>query len=169
MPERSASEALLSNATSYPVAVIMERMTLTNRWVSEKWEAKGVVHDVSAPGSAQRVIVRTGQLTHILFPGHVIRLHRDEAEGYHMNITSPQPKVFVLWRMRDEIARPELLTVSYNEGARWMDSDEHVDGVALPVELLSWMEQFAQLHYIPEPRKPKRYASNKDKGRMGNY
>lgn len=161
------SEALLSNAASYPVAVIMERMVLTNRWVSEQWEAKGVVHDISPPGTAEQVIVRTEQLTQILFPGHVIRLYRDEAEGYHMNITSPQPKVFVLWRMRDEIARPEMLTVSYNEGARWMDSDEHVDGVPLPPELLPWMGQFAELHYKPEPRKPKRYASNKDKGRMG--
>jgi hypothetical protein len=161
------SEDLLSNATSYPVAVIMERLALSNRWVSERWEAKGVVHDVSPPGSPEQVIVRSKQFTQILFPGHLIRLYRDEAEGYHMNITSPLPKVFVLWRMHDEIARPEMLTVSYNEGARWMDSDEHVDGVALPVELLSWMERFAKLHYISEPKKPKRYASNKDKGRMG--
>jgi hypothetical protein len=84
-----------------------------------------------------------------------------------MNITSPQPKVFVMWRMHDAIARPEMLTVSYNEGARWMDSDEHVDGVPLPPELLPWIGQFAELHYKPEPRKPRRYASNKDKGRMG--
>jgi hypothetical protein len=25
------------------------------------------------------------------------------------------------------------------------------------------------LHYQPEEKKPRKYASNKDKGRMGNY
>jgi hypothetical protein len=163
------SETVPANTASYPVAVIMERMALDNRWVSEKWEARGVVYDASPPGAAQRVIVHGERLTQILFPGHCIRLHRDEAEGYYLNITSPQPKVFVLWRMQGEVAQPEMLTVSYHEGARWMDSDEHVDGVPLPPELLPWINEFASLHYQPEPKKPKRYASNKDKGRMGNY
>ena len=163
------SETLLPNVVAVPVAVIMERAALANRWVSEKWEAKGVVPDSAPPGSAERVIVSTDRLTQILFPGHSIKLHRDEAEGYRMNITSPQPKVFVLWRMREGVARPEMLSVSYNEGARWMDSDEHVDGVPLPLELLPWIEAFAAQHYQPEPRKPKRYASSRDKGRMGNY
>ncbi|MNC93771.1 hypothetical protein D3C83_104780 [compost metagenome] len=71
--------------------------------------------------------------------------------------------------MHDEIARPDLLTVSYHEGARWMDSDENVDGVALPPELLPWIVEFLEQHYHPEPPQPKRYASNKDKGRMGHF
>jgi hypothetical protein len=163
------SEASVSSPVSCPIGVIMERVALNNRWVAEKWEAKGVVRDDSPRGTAERVIVRGEGIVQLLFPGHVIRLHRDEAEGYYLNITSPQPKVFVLWRMRDEIARPEMVTVSYHEGARWMDSDEHVDGVALPVELLPWIGAFVEQHYRPEPRKPKQYASNKDKGRMGRF
>jgi hypothetical protein len=156
-------------ADSCAVAVIMERAAVASRWATERWEAKGVVRDEAPPGTPERVIVRGEHATQILFPGHVIRLHRDEAEGYYLNITSPQPKVFVLWRMDGEIARPVMLTVSYHEGARWMDADEHVDGVALPAELVPWMAAFAEKHYKPEPRKPRRYASNKDKGRMGNY
>lgn len=157
------------NVASWPVAVIMERTTLEHRWASEHWEAKGVVRDDAPPGAPHRVIVQSGKLVQFLFPGHVIRLQRDEAEGYFYNLTSPQPKVFVLWRMHDDVAHPEMLTVSYHEGARWMDSDERVDGVPLPVELAPWMAEFVEQHYKPEPRKQKRYASNKDKGRMGNY
>jgi len=157
------------DASSFPVAVIMERAELSSRWITEKWEAKGVVRDTAPRGTPEQVIVRQEKLTHILFPGHVIKLNRDEAEGYYLNITSPQPKVFILWRMRENLARPELLTVSYNEGTRWADSGENVDGVALPVEFLPWIGEFIEEHYRPEPRKPKRYASNKDKGRMGNY
>jgi hypothetical protein len=153
-----------SSVAPYPVAVIMERIRLSNRWDTERWEAKGVVRDVMPPGSGERVIVNDERNKQILFPGFVLKLHPDEAEGYIYNITSPQPKVFIMWRMRDEIARPESLSVSYHEGARWMDSEEGVAGVALPPDLLSWIAEFAAEHYKPEPKKKPRYASSKDKG-----
>lgn len=156
-----------SGSTRYPVAVIMERSALKNRWVSEKWEVKGVVHDDAPRGTPSRRIVERAELSQYLYPGHEIRLQRHEAEGYYLNITSPRPKVFVLWRMHEDGARPELLSVSYNEGTRWADSGEQVDGVALPAELVEWIGEFVVQHYEPEPPKRKRYASNKDKGRMG--
>lgn len=159
-----AENTAVSSLAPYPVAVIMERVRLDHRWASERWEAKGVVRDVSPPGSGERVIVSDDKMMQILFPGFTLRLHPDEAEGYLYNITSPQPKVFVMWRLRDEVARPERLTVSYHEGARWLDAEETVDGVALPPDLAPWIAEFAGIHYKPEPKKKKRYASSKDKG-----
>lgn len=154
--------------TVWPAAVIMERIPLTNRWASERWETRGVVPDVD-PGAAPRVILDNPDSLQVLFGGLRIALQRDEAEGYYMNITSPQPKVFVLWRMGEAWAEPQMLTVSYNEGARWLDSGESVDGVPLPVELVPWMARFCGQHYRPEPRKKTKYATNRDKGRMGNW
>jgi hypothetical protein len=149
----------------YPLAVIMERVRLANRWETERWEAKGVVRDASAPGSGERVIVSDERITQILFPGFTLKLHRDEAEGYLYNITSPEPKVFIMWRVgEDGIARPESLSVSYHEGSRWMDAEETVDGVALPLDLLAWIAEFGAAHYKEEPKKKKRYASSRDKG-----
>ncbi len=153
--------------TSYAVAVIMQRTVLANRWATEMWDAKGVVPDHAPPGTPHSLIVRGEGLTQFLFPGYTLKLARDEAEGYYLNLTSPQPKVFVLWRILDDVARPEFLTVSYNEGTRWADSGESVDGVPMPAELLPWIGEFVEQHYKPEPSKPKRYASNRDKGRMG--
>lgn len=152
-----------SRTAPYPISVIMERVRLANRWATERWEAKGVVRDVTPPGSGERVIVNDERITQILFPGFLLKLYPDEAEGYLYNVTSPEPKIFVMWRMRDEIARPESLTVSYHEGARWMDSEETVGGVALPPDLMPWIAEFAALNYKPEPKKV-RYASSKDKG-----
>jgi hypothetical protein len=148
----------------YRLAVIMERVRLANRWATERWEAKGVVRDDAPAGSGERVIVADERMTQVLFPGFVLKLHADEAEGYIYNITSPQPKVFIMWRMHDDIARPESLSVSYHEGARWMDAEECVGGVALPPDLLAWIGEFAAEHYKPEPKKKVRYASSKDKG-----
>jgi hypothetical protein len=155
---------LPSRIAPYPIAVIMERVRLANRWATERWEAKGVVRDLAPPGSGERVIVSGERITQILFPGFVLKLYPDEAEGYLYNVSSPEPKVFVMWRMRDEIARPELLSVSYHEGARWMEAEEAVGGVALPPDLMPWIADFAAAHYKPEPRKKVRYASSKDKG-----
>jgi len=145
----------------------MERVALANRWVNERWEAKGVVYDTAPAGAAPRTLIESDSLRQVLFPGYHLKLQKHEAEGYYLNITSPHPKIFVLWRMREAEPRPELLTVSYNEGTRWADSGETVDGVPLPVECLPWIADFVMEHYHPEPPQRKRYASNKDKGRMG--
>jgi hypothetical protein len=104
------------------------------------------VRDTQAAGSEPSVIVQRKELTQVLFPGYHVQLSRDEAEGYYLNLTSPEPKVFILWREVDGMARPQMLTVSYGEGTRWADSGEQ-----------------------PEPPKRKRYASNRDKGRMGHF
>ena len=151
-------------AATYPVAVVMERIKLDNPWLPFRWEAKGVIRDIFPAGSSDRIIVQDERQLQILFPGLELRLTREESEGYYLNLTSPEPKVFVLWRLRDETARPEFVTVSYNEGTRWADSGESVDGVPLPPELWPWMGEFVEQHYKPEPKKQKRYASNKDKG-----
>lgn len=156
---------LPSRLAPYPIAVVMERVQLDNRWATERWEAKGVVQDASPAGSDERVIFSDERTRQVLFPGFTLKLHPDEAEGYLYNITSPQPKVFIMWRVDENgNARPESLSVSYHEGARWMDTEETVGGVALPLDLLSWIAEFAAAHYKPEPKKKVRYASSKDKG-----
>jgi len=160
-------EENLTPTCSYALAVIMQRTVLANRWASEQWEAKGIVRDSAAAGAAPSVIVAREDMTQMLFPGYRLQLARDEAEGYYLNLTSPEPKVFVLWRPEDGVARPDRLTVSYGEGTRWADSGEQVDGVAIPSELLPWMAAFVDAHYRPEPPKKKRYASSRDRGRMG--
>ena len=160
------SESPRSAVAPYPLAVIMEQARLGGRWDAEQWEAKAVVRDELAAGPAGQVIVRNERTTQYLFPGFLLVLRSDEAEGYFLNITSPHPRVFVLWRKddEDEVARPRHLTVSFNEGARWMDGGATVDGVALPIDLLPWIGEFVERHYKPEPKKKGRWASNKDKG-----
>ena len=91
------------------------------------------------------------------FGGQSLELHRSEAEGYHLNITSPEPKVFVMWRMTDADVvppvQPVVVTVSYNQAARMLDGGEQVDAVPLPADLLEWMKPFVAEHYQPEARR----------------
>ena len=138
---------------SITVAVIMERLTLNNQWRSEQWEAKGIIPDISGGNKESRVIFEDSQQKQVLFPGFDVTLHRDEAEGYYLNLSSPQPKVFVTWRFQEDLAVPYIVTVSYNEAARWMDSNEHVDGVPMPPDIADWLGDYVNQYYKPEPKK----------------
>lgn len=147
----------------FPVDVIMERVPLANRWVSEKWQPAAVV-PAGSPSMDCEFTTPVPELLHDgpegtqwRFPAMMLELHRSEGEGYFLNITAPQPRVFVMWRASDEDgeprARPVVVTVSYNEAARMMDGGEQVDSVAMPLPVLAWMQPFVAENYKPEPKK----------------
>jgi len=46
-------------------------------------------------------------------------------------VSTQEPRVFVMWRMEQERAVPQFVTVSYDEASRWMDGGEQVDSVAM--------------------------------------
>ncbi len=135
-----------------PIAVVMERRKLANRWQSERWEPVGIVPDAGEAGP--RLLVEDSQRAQWLHPGFAIELHRDEAEGYYLNLTTATPYVFVMWRMEDDgLAAPKVVTVSYHEAGRMMDGGEQVDGVPMPAGLMAWVDEFVRTHYQPEPKK----------------
>lgn len=147
--------------TSLKLAVIMERRLLHNKWASVQWEAVAVVPGV-AEETAPQCLRRNDACAQWLFPGHSLRLYRDEAENYLLNVTAPEPRVFVMWRQdREDEPRPVILSVSYGEAARMMDSGEQVDGVPMPADICGWVTQFARQHYRAPEKKPKRFASSK--------
>ena len=106
------------------------------------------------------------------FDGFATELHRSEGEGYWLNITSPEPKAFVMWRPADDgrepAVRPHTVTLSYNEAARMLDAGEQVDGVPLARELLAWMKPFVDANYTPEARRKVRrndpFAGDTERG-----
>jgi hypothetical protein len=149
----------------FPVSVIIACTPLANRWQSERWEPVAVeVDGAEATASVPSPVPVDTAGRRWRFGGHSIELHRSEAEGYFLNTTSAEPKVFVMWRLREDEGedgalppiRPERVTVSYNEAARLMDGGERVDAVPMPAAILEWMTPFVAEHYKPEPRKKTR-------------
>ena len=164
----------------FSVAVLMQRTPLENRCKSEQWDPVAVL---PVPPDARRagppICVRDdASCTQWRFDGHSLELHRSEAEGYHLNLVAPDPKVFVAWRTHDDPMEPPvfpvIVTVSYNEAARMMDGGEQVDAVPLPEVIHEWMVPFVAEHYKPEPRRKVRRndpfadgASRRDRGSRG--
>lgn len=112
----------------FPVAVVIERVALSNRWANEQWRVAAVERDDSPRHPPVRM-VHDATRTCWRFTGLAMELHLSESEGYYLNISSPDPKVFVMWRMAEGAAAdeehpgafPVLVTVSYNEAARLLD------------------------------------------------
>jgi hypothetical protein len=147
-----SSIASIMSPPSFRASVLMQWTRLDDRWQSEKWEAEGVVED-NGGQKGPSVIASDPSSARWLHPGYELKLYRDEAEGYYLNLSAAQPFVFVMWRIEDGTARPKILTLSYNEAARMMDAGEQVDGVPMPERWRAPLAEFVALHYRPEAKK----------------
>ena len=144
------------------VAVVMEREAQPNRWQAWRHRLVEVVPAEPAFGTEPRVLRDDGRLRRMLFPGFRLELFRDEAEGYHLNLTSGAPVWFVVWRSDDadpSRAWPETVSLSYNEAGRWLDAQEQVDNVPLEPDVKAWLQGYTDAHYRPEPKRRRRPQS----------
>lgn len=140
------------------LSVILQRELVESRWESHRWSLVGVVPD---RGGEPRIFVEDARLTQWLHPGFEATLYRDEAEGYYLNASSEAPSAFVSLRT-DEASGdvyPFQLTLSYNEAARWMDSNERVERALVWPELAEWMAAWVEANYRPEPKKRRKPRS----------
>jgi hypothetical protein len=152
------------------VAVTIERTQQPNAWEAWRFRIADVAVDEGGFGTQPRTLRDDGRSALQLHPGLHVALHRDEAEGYYLNLSSGAPVWFVMWRVDDldpSRAWPELVTLSYNEAGRLLDAQERVDNVPLPPDGAAWLQSFTDTHYRPEPKKRRRPASFQAPGERG--
>ena len=170
--ETSARPALL-------VAVVMRREKVIgpmSRWQTWRWVLADVLPHETGFGDAPRLMFRHEDEERWLYPAMKVELFRDDAEGYMLNVTTPAPCWFVLWRMEEEatladepMARPVMVSLSYHDAGRWLDAQETVEQVPAPADVVDWMRAFADQHYIPEPKRRQRPQSFRGlQDRFGN-
>jgi uncharacterized protein DUF3305 len=147
------------------VGVVIDRVRAPNVWQDWSFTIAEVVADEVAFGSEPRTLRDDGKNSRMLFPGFTLELHPDQAEGYHLNLSSQAPVWFVVWRIDDvdpSRAWPETVSLSYNEAGRWLDAQERVDNVPLAADLVAWLQAYTDEHYRPEPkhrRRPQSFVS----------
>ena len=143
----------------------MQRRATDNRWQSVAWEPWSVLES-DKPAAEPRMLVERAEVAQWLYAGFELVLHRDETEGYYLNVSSGSPRIFVLWRMDEEQAIPLQVTASYDEGGRWLDAGHSVDSVPMPPEIFAWVGEYVERNYRPEPRKrikPRSFIHPKDR------
>lgn len=159
------------------VAVLMRRVPLTGvaaRWQPWRWQLDDVVLLQPAHGSVPRQLYDNDSGLCWIFPGFTVELFKDDAEGYALNLATPAPAWFVLWRLPEDAADdtppvPQAVSLSYHDAGRWLDAQENVEQVPAPPEVLARLRAFAEQHYQPEPKRrqrPQSFQSLQD--RFGN-
>jgi uncharacterized protein DUF3305 len=133
----------------FSVAVVMQRRPARSRWADVVWEPHGVVSGYE--GTGVKLLVEQHGAAQWLHPGFTLELHRDETEGYYLNVSSQGPRVFILWRMDEDRGVPAHLTVSSEEAARWLDGGHSVDSVRMPPEIFAWVGDYVERNYRPKP------------------
>ena len=147
----------------FPVSVVMQRRQAQSRWADYVWEPHGVLAE---RGGEKRLLHDDGKAAQWLHPGFKIVLHKDEVEGYYLNVSSRSPRVFILWRMEGNEALPLDVTASSEEAGRWLDGGHSVDGVAMPAEIFAWVGGYVESNYRPQPKqriKPRSFKHPKDR------
>jgi len=158
----SVAQGPMSPIPTLRVAVLIERQRQPNVWEDWRYRVTEVLPDEGGFGTGTRTLRDDGQTAIVLHPGLTVSLHRDEGEGYHLNLSSGSPVWFVMWRIAEDDpsrAWPEFVTLSYNEAGRLLDAQERVDNVPLQAELRPWLQAYADEHYRPEPKQRRRPVS----------
>jgi hypothetical protein len=69
----------------------------------------------------------------------------------------------------EPIARPAAVSLSYHDAGRWLDAQETCEQVPAPEAVVTWLREFIDAHYVPEPRRRKRPESFRPlQDRFGN-
>lgn len=158
------------------VAVVMRRERIDNRWQPWRWELADIVPHEYAFGAAPRLLLKDEREERWLHPGFKVELFTDDAEGYYLNASTGQPCFWVVWRMEEQalladepIAIPQTVTLSYHDAGRWLDAQETVEQVPAPPQVVQWLQQFVDQHYVIEAKRRQRPQSFKTlTDRFGN-
>ncbi len=144
------------------VSVLMRREPVQGpmaRWQPSRWLLAEVVPHESGFGQQPRCL-RAGEHEALwIYPDLPVELFADDAEGYWLNVTSPTPAYFVMWRLSEPedgsepIAVPQAVSLSYHDAGRWLDAQETVETAPAPAEVVQWARAFAEQHFVPEPKR----------------
>jgi len=158
------------------VAVVMRRERIDNRWQPWRWSLDEIVPHEEGFGATPRLLLKDEREERWLHPGFKVELFTDDGEGYYLNASTGQPCFWVVWRMEEEalladepIAVPQTVTLSYHDAGRWLDAQETVEQVPAPPQIVQWLQQFVDQHYVLEAKRRQRPQSFKTlTDRFGN-
>jgi hypothetical protein len=161
--------ATMSSRPFIDVAVVMRRERVLGemaKWQAWRWVLDDVTPQEENFGDTPKCLRESDDGALWLFPNFKVELYSDDAEGYLLNVTSPDPCFFVMWRMeeqaslsKDLVAVPERVSLSYHDAGRWLDAQETIEQVPASQDIVQWVREFANDHYTPEVKRRQRPQS----------
>ena len=144
-----------------PLGVVLERRRIDHPWAAFAWRAVAVIPGAPPPaapaGAEDRVHAATLELG----------LHRKETEGYRVNLSQPEPVVYVVLRPGAAGAAPRPFRVTvcpYEAQAYELGGDERVDALPMPPAVAALVARFVAAHHVEVPFVKRRRTPHEPEG-----
>lgn len=138
----------------WPMTICLRREERQHgRWLVDRWALAALQSDREAPPMALECQQRAADdgCDEYLWRGLSLQLHRDERAAYRFNLSSDDPRLFVVCNEEDQCMRPFVLTASQDLASSYMDGgEEDVFSVSMPHAIQCWIEAFIARHGEPD-------------------
>jgi hypothetical protein len=97
-----------------------------------------------------------------------LQLHRDERTDYRFNLSSQQPKLFLVLDSIESEEEPNIVTITASQtvAGQYMDGDYLVLSNDMPLAVQAWMEAYIGRHgELLEQRRKKRKGAGRSSGK----
>ncbi|EPC04446.1 hypothetical protein L861_03730 [Litchfieldella anticariensis FP35 = DSM 16096] len=87
-----------------------------------------------------------------------LQLYLTERAAYRFNLMADTPRLFIRCGVADDIPRPSAITASQDVAASWLDGEQQVLEIDMPLAIQAWLEAYLARHgeAPDEGRKKKR-------------
>jgi hypothetical protein len=147
-----SSSKLMPDAQGLDVTLV-RKVVQVGRWDSVSWDLAGVsLAGAGAPDTPPD----DGET--VIHRGIPLRLYRDQVDDYHYNLSSDQPRLFLVCSPdpTDDSLDPRLATLSQGEALDYMETEEVVLSYPITGDLHAWVEAWLQLSPVPAPQRKKK-------------
>ncbi len=157
---------VMAARSSMRLGVVLERRDLDNPWQDHEWRPVAVIPGAADCPEWRLLHERKGWRRY--HAGTLdLELFARETEGYKYNLSTGEPRIFVVVRPADEDdendVEPFLVTACPYESQDYLDSGEEiVEGVPMPGELAEWINAFVERHHMDEPFVKRKRKKHKD-------
>ncbi|MDR9826728.1 DUF3305 domain-containing protein [Vibrio sp. FNV 38] len=151
MPIEENRHVIEKTETLWPIGCVLEAKEIKGKmWSTHQWQLNGF--DL--------------QLNDKSLPTMLLELFKDERTDYRFNLSSVQPKLFVVLESNDdEQAKLVAITASQSIAGQYMDGDYLVLSANMPLAVQAWMEAFIGRNgELLEQRRKKRKGAGRSSG-----
>ena len=141
---------------SISLGVVLERRPVDHPWTDWSWRPVAVIPGAAAV-AAPVELVRDGDAVRFHVATLTLVLHRKETEGLRVNLSQPQPAVYIVLRGDDADdgaehgPTPHLVTACPYEAEDYeIGGDDRVEAVAMPPEVAALVGHFVDRHHVEE-------------------
>ncbi len=147
-----------------PIGVVLERREIDNPWKDHDWRPVALIPGAPTADPEQDwLLLRDGEGWAHFHAGTLpLELFRKETEGYKLNLSQDPPRLYVVLRPGEDQdcahdLVPFLVTACPYEAQDYLDSGEElVETVAMPVDVIAFVQAYVDFHQVDEPFKKRK-------------